>query len=1020
MSRLLGIAFMVIVTFPVLAQEPIKRVDLKTGLIFTVVDDKQVSFSRLVPNAALLLNQNEAAHPQSQGGQAFQWRGAIQIVAAGSYTFDATLQGKLNVKIGGQVVLTVEQNTPASKVAGQAVELKPGIWPVEITLERAGPAVRLELYWQGPRFRREPIPSLFFGHTKAMLPQDFTSQVQRDHGRFLLEELACVKCHQATAEDKIATGLAPRSGPNLSAIAERAYPGWLNAWLAKPQQLRPHTMMPEMFSEDATGQAERYAVVAYLASLGQPLQPSRRPLRNPNEVRQSILRGSKLYMTVGCATCHGDKLTAPPTQKPLGEDEEEPAPLVPEESVYGLGTATGPQAVYQLNHLGSKTTPEALAKWLKDPLATNPHGRMPNMQLNDEQARDLARFLCQLTDDAIATAMPPKPDSKPWELVPEDQQKPLQEAREQEAWQKAGAYQFQNKGCVNCHDVSQNNQAMPVKTTAPKLSALAKAPQAGCLSEQPNPKKVPVYKLQPEQAAALRAFLERGLSSSGLPAPLYTAHTVFKRFNCLNCHQRDSEGGINTWLADTMKSLESADNADDVQPPRLTAVGQKMRTSWMEDVLLKGGRARPWMNLRMPQYGSANIADLHKQLPSLDGTTTDDTIVKPNYTDEVVSTGRMLTGKQGHGCISCHDISGQRGGGTRGPDLATTNQRVRYDWYSRWMHQPQRLIPGTKMPSAFIDGKALLTTYYQGDGDKQIEALWAYFSLGPGLPLPAGMDPPPGLVVQVKDRPEIMRTFMPDDAGTKCIAVGFPGGTNLVYDSSQARLAYAWSGNFLEMSNVWAGRGGNPATVLGNKFYTPPPGHPWALSAGTAMPDFAKQNAKPEYGARLREGTTYNGPMAVRFTGYSLNDQGEPSFTYLFTPDNGKNKLSISEQPKPAQAAVANGLSREFEVQAPEGYSSWFRAALSADEPKQVDADGQFVAFTSPATAEKHRVAVQKAGGGLDVFTADAGRWHLNKVGDNWELLLQLGDGKAAFQDRVTCTVWSVPKNEPSLLKGLK
>ena len=55
---------------------------------------------------------------------------------------------------------------------------------------------------------------------------------------------------------------------------------------------------------------------------------------------------------------------------------------------------------------------------------------------------------------------------------------------------------------------------------------------------------------------------------------------------------------------------------------------------------------------------------------------------------------------------------------------------------------------------------------------KQTEALWAYFTLGPGLPLPAGLEvPTTGLPLVVKDRPEVMRTFMPDGAGTRPIAV---------------------------------------------------------------------------------------------------------------------------------------------------------------------------------------------------------------------------------------------------------
>ena len=107
----------------------------------------------------------------------------------------------------------------------------------------------------------------------------------------------------------------------------------------------------------------------------------------------------------------------------------------------------------------------------------------------------------------------------------------------------------------------------------------------------------------------------------------------------------------------------------------------------------------------------------------------------------------MIVGKGGLGCISCHDISGIPNTGTRGPDLATIDQRVRYDWYARWLSQPLRMAPGTRMPQAFIDGNSPLSAVLHGDGDAQAAAMWAYLSLGPGLPLPDGMEPPKGLIV---------------------------------------------------------------------------------------------------------------------------------------------------------------------------------------------------------------------------------------------------------------------------------
>ena len=77
-----------------------------------------------------------------------------------------------------------------------------------------------------------------------------------------------------------------------------------------------------------------------------------------------------------------------------------------------------------------------------------------------------------------------------------------------------------------------------------------------------------------------------------------------------------------------------------------------------------------------------------------------------------------------------------------------------------------------------------------------------------------GDEPPKGLVIVVKDRPEVLRTFMPD-AGAKAIAVGYPGYVSLAFSADQCRTAYAWGGNFLDSSPVWNNRGGAPAKLLG-------------------------------------------------------------------------------------------------------------------------------------------------------------------------------------------------------------
>ncbi len=1022
MRWLMVLGFVVASLHPLTAQD-VKRADLKPGLVLTSRDESGFTVSRLEPAIGLTLNKGDAAHPNSDGGATFTWKGYQQIVSAGKYTFDATLRGAVSVKLDGQELLAGTSKGEAKAVTGKEVELKPGIYPLEVTLTRLDEAVRLQLRWVGPRFRNEPIPSVFFGHVPKQRPASFDADLKREHGRYLFEEMACIKCHTAGNAEPLAKGLAERSGPNLSKIAERAYPGWIDAWLKDPKKLRPHTAMAQMFMPNEIGDAQRFAVVSYLATLGKPISPAKAPLLNSNDLRQSLERGAKLYMTVGCATCHGDQLTAPPTKQKKDEEEIEET-FDAKSSVYGLGTATGPQAYYTLNHVGSKTRPEALAKFLQNPLETNPHGRMPKMLLNEQQATDIARHLCRMTDEAIKPAMPtaPKGMLDPTLLVPVAEMEAIRKMPDDERTTAVGKSLFLSKGCINCHVVDGVEKPKTEAVLTSKLAKVVAFPDKGCLSEKPEDRINSLgsvnYGFTPEQRSALVEFVSAGFKQKGSASPVHTARVALKRFNCLNCHQREKEGGIDTALADKMKAMETAENADDVQPTQLTGVGGKARTSWLNEVLLHEGRARPWMSLRMPQFGDKNLGNLHEQLPLLEGQITDDTIGKATFTKQKIEAGKNLAGKQGHGCISCHDISGQRGGGTRGPDLATTNQRVRYDWYVRWMHQPQRLIPGTKMPNAFIDGKSLLTDIYAGDGDQQLDAMWAYFSLGPGLPLPPGMEAPKGLVISVKDRPEILRTFIPDNAGTKCITVGYPGGLNLVFDSSQGRLAYAWAGNFLDMSSVWNDRGGNPAKLLGTKFYTAPQGHPWALTTGSTPPDFVAQAKDATYGAPMPEGKTYSGPFAMTFRGYQLDDSGSPSFKYDVTPLEGKATLMVKETPKSAFTSVANGLTRQFALEAPQGAAVWLNVGTSKTAPRVIDTDGKPVVMNGSIGVAGVRVLLDRTG--VDVYRADVGEWVFTKSSDTWNVLLKVHDGAKAKHLALNLTVHSLSKEDPVLLKELK
>jgi mono/diheme cytochrome c family protein len=97
----------------------------------------------------------------------------------------------------------------------------------------------------------------------------------------------------------------------------------------------------------------------------------------------------------------------------------------------------------------------------------------------------------------------------------------------------------------------------------------------------------------------------------------------------------------------------------------------------------------------------------------------------------LAAAGRQLTGIEGgFGCVSCHDVGTQAA--LAGPDTATINfafvaDRLRPAYYWRYIRDPQRLRPGTMMPSFIAeDGSTPIQQVLEGNARRQFEAIWHY------------------------------------------------------------------------------------------------------------------------------------------------------------------------------------------------------------------------------------------------------------------------------------------------------
>jgi mono/diheme cytochrome c family protein len=1003
----------VALTLPAAAADtPVDPEDLRPGLVAAHSDGK-VKISRLEPTVALSLGAEDTAHPRlAAGADSAAWQGYLNVLRPGTFRFSTLLRGKLRLVVADKVVLETEVKEQAPRLEiGQPLRLEAGVHALRAEFTRLPGPARVQVFWQAPQFRTEPIPYDFLGHLPAQLPSGWNDDQLSERGRVLAEEYGCVRCHEASPADRLALGLVARQGPDLSRIGQRAFAGWIFDWLASPGRLRSGAVMPELFSPfDEAGRVERYAVARYLASLGGPLGPS--SLLPRAQQQQRVHRGERLYAAVGCAACHDVHSGSPAVEKP------------------------SESRILAINAQGSKTTAEKLAAYLQNPLTVAPDGRMPNMMLQGEEARDLAYYLCQTRTPGVEISLPAAPsadlrlaafkrrsagnsDLAAFQLLSEEAQ-----------WLDLGKRLVVEKGCTNCHTLAVGGKPLPRKTAQARFERLRETAtlDRGCLaSQQGKDAPAPWFRLGDADRRALVHFLRHGADGAGSRAPAYAAAAAIERLNCLACHVRDGHGGLTPALLDELRKVERAENSEAVSPPPLTGVGHKLRTPWLRQVLLSAGRARPWMSLRMPQFGEANVGGLPEGFALLDGASPDDKVHTVPLNTATVAAGRLLVGKKALGCISCHDIAGIPNTGTRGPDLASMDQRVRYDWYRRWLEQPQRMQPGTRMPSEFPDGKSVQPNVLGGNADAQAEAIWAYLSLGPNLPLPEGLEPPKGLTLAVTDRPILLRTFMPD-AGPRALAVGYPGGLSLAFDAATCRLAYAWSGNFLDASPVWNDRGGNPAHLLGARFWTAPKGCPWSVTYSSATPNFLGQAKDPAFGAALPEGQVYSGPSRLHFDGYAVDGSGTPTFHYRLEAENGAG-LVVAERPGPLSHQVAAGLARQFTLELPAQANAWLWAGQSGGEPRVFDTlKASFVPLDLKSGAAEvpaaQRLVVLAQGGGriavLEVEGAPEGaHWVLQKV-EGWLTLLRLPGAAANAKLEVALHLWVLPRDEPALLRELR
>ncbi|MCM2371302.1 family 16 glycoside hydrolase [Aporhodopirellula aestuarii] len=449
---------------------------------------------------------------------------------------------------------------------------------------------------------------------------------------------------------------------------------------------------------------------------------------------------------------------------------------------------------------------------------------------------------------------------------------------------------FAASGCINCHAFEAAGSD-EVKMAMP-LNRLPS--EGGCLSLDVKSPAVD-YGLGGTQVNAITAALDRRRGGD-LPAASdsHLVHTTMMSLNCYACHERDSVGGPEPSRDEFFLTRVPEMGLEGRLPPSLTGVGDKLNDTYLSDVLKSGANARGYMHTRMPAFDHAKLTAFQNAITKLDRSDEMEVYPKTKTLEEVQFDGRKLCGDSGLSCIKCHSYNGNDAGGLNAIDMLLMPKRLRQEWFQRYLQDPTKYRPGTRMPNSFVDGRSAVTDIDDGDPARQIDAIWQYLLLGTDAKEPQGLNQE-AIVLMATERPRIYRNFF-TDVSPRGIGVGYPTEVNLIWDVERMSLAKVWKNGFIDASKHWRGRGQGSQQPLGDAVMTVDSASPLALLANLSDP-WPKETGR-DLGYQMR--------------GYALDKKGNPKFRYTI------GEIVVEDLPLP----VEDGLQREITVEVPESDAS--------------------------------------------------------------------------------------------------
>ncbi len=565
-----------------------------------------------------------------------------------------------------------------SRFRSAEILLQPGFNRLELSGElRPLPGRGFRLTWQGESFEEELVPPQLLAHDPVTDRRASSPNAELlSDGRWLFERLRCANCHAPNAPpDREASGV-DSLGPSLQHVGRRLRTEWLAAWLRDPHHLRPEATMPNVLQGSPTAARDALDIAAYLSDPAAQANSD----APPEPDRELVRRGERLFESLGCLACHTVEAADAATEPASAPDR------------FRLRLA--------LTAVAQKYRPGELARFLSDPHVAYPSSRMPNFRLEPDEVAGLVAFLTQQSSEELPAV-------------------PLTDAN-----RVRGAERFRALGCGHCH---RHTDESPVAgPLAPLVAELD--PQRGCLSANGDLiGTAPQFHLKPAERASLQTYLAAGAESHLPWSAAEWSRRAVEYLQCAACHDLDQQ----TAAWPQLLVEEGVSGLAPEKIPALTWAGEKLRAEWIERIL-RGElayRPRPWLEARMPAF--PHFAQrLALGLAAQHGVEPETSRSKPNLTESERNLAEGLLSKSGLDCRQCHAPAGEDlklANQAQGIGLAFMADRLREDYFYRWLRDPLRIDPATKMPQFTTDGRTTKATHLaKGDAATQFQAIWKF------------------------------------------------------------------------------------------------------------------------------------------------------------------------------------------------------------------------------------------------------------------------------------------------------